>query len=344
MSIIRNDSFNEIASKFSNYFQFGKLTSSYKPILLKAIFHYIKIKAVKEQNEIYLISIKQLVKFFFRFNIVLYKRFNLKQLNSKSLTAKIYKIIDEHFENDPGIRIPKEIPTNTIEKIISLLNRNVIYLLRRDVHIYDFYDENRQLIDLKSDIKDEQEFKTSLNGHIISYIGLSKIIVEFIILQLPILESAILANLAIFLERLNTVPNLNAKIMIADRSYRGFRNISNKDKQKIYEYQKNICFYCNLDMNDTPEADHFIPYNYLLDSEIWNIVGACQNCNRKKLNYFVEEAEFFERLLKRNVGNSFLSIFHDDIESAKKTVLKKNELLEQHYNNCKLYFKKISMK
>ena len=93
MSIIRNDSFNEIASKFSNYFQFGKLTSSYKPILLKAIFHYIKKKAVKEQNEIYLISIRQLAKFFFRFNIVLYKRFNLKQLNSKNLTVKIYKLL-----------------------------------------------------------------------------------------------------------------------------------------------------------------------------------------------------------------------------------------------------------
>lgn len=344
MTSLNDEYFARIAQKFSHYFHSGVLTSSYKPVLLKAIIHLLKKKHVKQLNGIYYIPMEDIAEYFFRFNIVLYKRFNLKQLNSKNRNVKIYGIIDEHFASDPGIKVPKEIPKDTIEKIIYLLHRNVIYLLRRDLQVFNFYDANLNLIGLKYDIKNEQEFKALINRKHICYIGLSVLIVKFIVLNRPVLEAAVLANLAIFLEGINNVPNLNAKIRIADGTYRGIRNISDQDKKKLYAYQNKRCFYCGCDMNENPEADHFVPYNYLLDSEIWNIVAACQQCNSKKSNYLVEEPEYLEVLFERNITPEFISLFHADIEQAKSIALEKNKLLQQHYSNCKLYFRIISMK
>jgi len=337
------ESFTDIAREFSQFFQTGVLTSSYKPVLLKAILYYLKTSPVNQEGAIEFIAIDKIAEYFFTINFTLHKRFRLKQLTHKARDVKIYQYIDEHFADDPGIHPPDVIPPDTIGKIKKLLFRNVLYLLRQDAHIYDFYDTGQQAISLPRNIKDETEFKTLLRERGIQerdihYIGIPARIAQFISFQRPILEAATIANLAIFLEKVNTMPNLLVKIMVADGTYHKLRNISSTEKQRLYEYQNNRCFYCGKDMEITPEADHFIPYDYLFDSQMWNIVGACQNCNRAKSNYIVGEA-FLQRLKRRNEEEPFLSHFYKEAVDPPKLASELNALLEQHYRNGLMYFK-----
>ncbi|QEE17181.1 HNH endonuclease domain-containing protein [Promethearchaeum syntrophicum] len=349
---INSYDYQQIAQEFSKFFHRGSLTSSYKPILFKSIIYYLKkgkltkLHKLDKENQIHFISIEQIARYFFRFNFVLYKKFKLKQLRSKNRSVKLYEIIDEYFPNDSGEKIPQNIPDGCIKQIMKQLFRNVIYLLRKDMYIYDFYDVNLNIIDIKQNLKDEMEFNRvlkDLGKHWvdIKYIGIPENIVHFIETQRPLLESAILANLAIFLETLNLIPNLQKKLMIADRTYTKMRNISAIEKKKLYSYQENRCFYCGDDMSNTPEADHFVPYDYLFDSKIWNIVGACQECNRKKRNFIVNE-EYLGRVLERNLDNEFINRFFGDFEDLKFHISNFNQLLKLHYQNCLNYFKKIS--
>ncbi|MHA1252070.1 MAG: HNH endonuclease, partial [Candidatus Helarchaeota archaeon] len=138
------------------------------------------------------------------------------------------------------------------------------------------------------------------------------------------------------------VPKISQKIIAADEDYQGQRNIDSSLKQKLYEYQEYKCFYCGKDMGTTAEADHFIPYNYIFDSKIWNIVGACSDCNRKKYNFLVQE-KYLEKLKARNLNQKFQKIFENEWSKEWESPKKINEIIENHYRNCSYYFRKIEI-
>jgi hypothetical protein len=87
----------------------------------------------------------------------------------------------------------------------------------------------------------------------------------------------------------------------------------------LLPYQKGHCFYCNKkinigsssEQNDFPDVDHFWPYSFLVKyniapisvNGIWNLVVACQECNRGGLGKFDSPAsiEYFQKLLTRNL-------------------------------------------
>lgn len=341
-------SFQDLAREFSHFFQVGALTSSYKPVLFRAILTYLKPGRSVKVGGIFLIGVNQLAKFFFQFNFILYKKFHLKQLTNNARNVHIYRIIDKHYKDDPGIKKPTQIPADTIADIVQLLFRNVIYLLRKNAYFYEFYDESQQCIELPQEITSEQDFHAKLGDlgltpASIYYIGIPVNVSQFIEAERPVLEAATLANLAIFLERLNTVPNMNAKIQLADDSHQGLRNIPLHVKNSLYAYQGNKCFYCGQDMGETPEADYFIPYNYLLDSPLWNIVGACEKCNGKKSNYFVGE-DFLQKIQARNADPQFTTLFFSHLPDPQQFVTTYNVSLEQHYRNGLLYFKQLDAK
>ena len=78
-------------------------------------------------------------------------------------------------------------------------------------------------------------------------------------------------------------------------------------------YQKGKCFYCFSDLDLTPnsrmcDVDHFFPH-CLFDvfpngnwNGVWNLVLACQTCNRGEKGKFarVPDVKYLERLHKRN--------------------------------------------
>lgn len=345
--MIKSSDFQFITKNISYFFYKGNLTSSYKPIIFKGILYLLKKRKTVVESSQYFIKLQDLARYFFKFNFILYKRFHLKQLSSTQHDVAIYKIIDNNFAEDAGLKTPKKIPDESINETVKLLLRHVLFLLRKDIQIYDFYDSEYNLIELPIKIKDEGEFqailkKKSLQNSDIYAIGLSDDVYNVLQAHRPILESALTANLSIFLEKLNTVPNLALKIMIADGSYHSNRNISDSQKQLIYNHQNNKCFYCGCDMEQNPNADHFIPYNYIFDSQIWNIVGACTSCNSKKSNFLVDE-KYLKKIIRRNNEEEFLKKLEQSGINLEKDMSEVNAELIQFYQSCRLYFKKIDL-
>lgn len=93
-------------------------------------------------------------------------------------------------------------------------------------------------------------------------------------------------------------------------------------REALNGYQKGKCFYCFSDIsvvpasNDLADVDHFFPHTLkphglsdLIDG-VWNLVLACQDCNRGSNGKFAQlpELRFLERLHNRN--NFFIESHH----------------------------------
>lgn len=111
-----------------------------------------------------------------------------------------------------------------------------------------------------------------------------------------ILSMTVIAAWAKFLERVNgPIPHLMAKIEAPD-----------KKRGSLYKYYKllskyeSCCFYCHTMLEKRyTHVDHFLPWSYLFENELWNLVLACQRCNLKKRNNVASE-EFKDCLIHRN--------------------------------------------
>ena len=115
-------------------------------------------------------------------------------------------------------------------------------------------------------------------------------------------------------------------------------------------YQKGKCFYCFTDISvdegspDLADVDHFFPH--ILKSTgiaepvdgVWNLVLACQSCNRGENGKFarIPELEYLERLSKRN---SYLIDSHHPLRETLmlqtgETPLERRDFLQRAYTEA----------
>lgn len=110
------------------------------------------------------------------------------------------------------------------------------------------------------------------------------------------LRDSVLARWTIRLEKLN--PNM-LKIL----TKLAMEKIDRGDMtefRKILRKHFDECFYCGLCLNDNDwEVDHFIPWSYVFEDRLWNLVQACTACNRKKSNLLPRE-EYLGKIRERN--------------------------------------------
>lgn len=61
------------------------------------------------------------------------------------------------------------------------------------------------------------------------------------------------------------------------------------------------CFYCESPLGDrvAPTVDHVIPWSFLLEDDLWDLVPACAKCNAGKSDWLPSET-FIQKLLLRN--------------------------------------------
>jgi CRISPR/Cas system Type II protein with McrA/HNH and RuvC-like nuclease domain len=61
------------------------------------------------------------------------------------------------------------------------------------------------------------------------------------------------------------------------------------------------CFYCEATLGEhlAPTVDHVIPWSFLLEDDLWDLVLACSRCNSAKSDWLPERV-FIEKLLVRN--------------------------------------------
>ena len=135
-----------------------------------------------------------------------------------------------------------------------------------------------------------------------------------------------------FLEKINTLPRLIAKIESAEIKRNSIRKYV-----KIFKDFKS-CFYCNKSLDETEiHVDHFIPWSYIFEDEAWNLVLACRKCNLRKSDSLTN-LDFCNELIKRNINH------YKEIENLRISLLKLHvnqdkweQEIKHHYTICKDY-------
>lgn len=147
-----------------------------------------------------------------------------------------------------------------------------------------------------------------------------------------LLLKAVFLEWAKFLEKINIgLPRLISKIE-SEESKRS--NLT--QYQIVLRKHFDKCFYCSNKLpqeRTTIHVDHFIPWSYIFEDELWNLVLACAKCNIKKHSSLPQE-DYILKLVKRN------SEYSDKIEELRKSV-KRLEVdhdqefaIKKYYHNC----------
>jgi len=99
-----------------------------------------------------------------------------------------------------------------------------------------------------------------------------------------------------FTERFTSAPRLYEKIQglasirSALKPYRDFFQASLDEKE---------CFYCGNGFPSQPHVDHVVPWSFIAEDKVWNLVLACDRCNSEKGSR-VPEDRFIRNLIERN--------------------------------------------
>lgn len=102
-----------------------------------------------------------------------------------------------------------------------------------------------------------------------------------------------------FLEKVNDEDvTLNLLTKIDESSKRS--NLSVYRQILFDEFEMDTCFYCGKKVSkENVHVDHFIPWSFIKDDNLWNLVLACPKCNLKK-NDKMPEKQYLDALIKRN--------------------------------------------
>ena len=94
------------------------------------------------------------------------------------------------------------------------------------------------------------------------------------------LHKILIYEWAKFLEKTNFTPRLIAKIEGLGLQKRGSLK---RYREILLDNNEKKCFYCNnLVKEDDIHVDHFIPWSYIFEDQLWNLVISCSDCNLKK--------------------------------------------------------------
>ena len=148
-----------------------------------------------------------------------------------------------------------------------------------------------------------------------------------------LLRSLVLFEWAKFLEKYNRnvpliIPKLEGSKIPRNPTY------ANKAKLELEKFY-NKCFYCPEDLtSENTHLEHVIPFDYIVDDNIWNYTLACQKCNCKKLGALPPE-EFLDKQIE-NIKTDRLRITMLD-ESLKIIGDDFEEHIRNHYSNAKKF-------
>ena len=70
----------------------------------------------------------------------------------------------------------------------------------------------------------------------------------------------------------------------------------------LSQFEQNRCFYCQCDLSSSrrkTHVDHFIPWSFVQNDNLWNLVLACNDCNLQKSDKIATRL-YLETMLIRN--------------------------------------------
>ncbi|MCI8517593.1 MAG: hypothetical protein HFG75_12135 [Hungatella sp.] len=122
---------------------------------------------------------------------------------------------------------------------------------------------------------------------------------EFICKHKVVIEKLNYYEWARFLEKVNDESKTVYLLTKIDESSK--RNDLSVYRQILFdEFESKNCFYCGKTVTpDKVHVDHFIPWSFIKDDNLWNLVLACPTCNEKKNDKLPDNA-FLDILIERN--------------------------------------------
>lgn len=288
----------------------GKKDNTYKFALAKFLLDYsLKLQNI-EDTKIYYDEISEAFLKYYWFQECKYK---IKQDFKQSSQPVVVTIIQSFC----GIDYIPDSYDNYFKKnkIKEDLIKEIEKKCLNDV-IPRFQPNEYNNIYLHNHEKADKKYKIPSNDK--KFILLQKNSILYLKNNYELLHKALILEWAKFLEKTNFTPKLISKIEHLGETK---RNSLNKYKSILLEIDNDKkCFYCdcNLKENDI-HVDHFIPWSYVYDDELWNLVLSCSKCNLKKSDYLASE-------------NSLIKI---QARNQKFNLVQINKDITEYYYNCK---------
>lgn len=137
---------------------------------------------------------------------------------------------------------------------------------------------------------------------------------EFICRHKVAIEKLNYYEWAKFLERVNETAAVDHLLSKIDESAK--RNNLSYYRNILFQEFENKCFYCGKPLTlKNVEVDHFIPWSFIKDDNLWNFVLSCSECNNNKRDKLAQD-RYLERLAERN--NTILIEKHPSMRNYQK--------------------------
>lgn len=131
------------------------------------------------------------------------------------------------------------------------------------------------------------------------YIQLNPLVYTFMTKHKKILEKINYFEWAKYLEKIND--ESSTRNLLNNLDSITLRNDLSIYRKILYEeFEEHRCFYCGKELKPGEiHVDHFIPWSFIKDDNLWNLVLSCQQCNLKKSNRLTPDI-YVENLVQRN--------------------------------------------
>lgn len=268
-------------SEFNRFFSSKSLASTYKPTFLKCLLDLGDYKPdegkqwVERHPEDTTVNLNFVAARFLRYYHPLKFKFKLKQ-EATSKTIVVYRILEE-FKEMIGV---KSVPSKRL-----LCSNSFVEMRQKTIN------EGIKPQVLKKLLNDCKIYSISKGSN---SIVIQNDVIEYMKENKKVLEAALNHMIAEYLEKCNSSPNISTKL-----EERIPRTTLKKDEfQKIITLQNSYCFYCGK-KDSLFAQEHFLPWNFIFQTENFNIVAACKTCNSSK-NDRLPDYRYLEKIIARN--------------------------------------------
>lgn len=263
---------------------------TYKFVLAKTLLDYCKGNAPESRK--HSISYDYLAGKFLKHYWHQKYRFRMRQqtrANNKGLIA--VQILESVFGDDPPSRF-EDLDREKVERARQMMLEEVLASASsyRGNVIHRFQrigkgDNMKQMSGIYYNNEAEKKITLKPDAH------------AFLRRNYVWLERALVAEWASYLERAN--PGLPRLVSKLSRLYASPAPTKHRAKFLLAEKSPH-CFYCERGLKPSHASmNHFIPWPYVFDDHVWNVVIACRDCNRGKGD-LLAPTEFVDRLIERN--------------------------------------------
>lgn len=131
------------------------------------------------------------------------------------------------------------------------------------------------------------------------YIQLNPMVYAFMTKHKKILEKMNYFEWAKYLEKVNE--DVSTRNLLNNLDTITMRNdLSVYRKILFEEFEEHTCFYCGKELHAGEiHVDHFIPWSFIKDDNLWNLVLSCSGCNLKKSDKLTPKY-YVDTLIARN--------------------------------------------